>query len=190
MRVPALVVVVIVAFANTVLGQERSDEPPITLEELDRRTVIGKLGLPLGTVVEIDAEITAGSELRLKGYQSLYLLNVTHVDGKKLNAPPLLRFSIPRFASVKLANHTFSLYEMKHGTKARSLDSSQIAELEKDYVGRSVRLVVYEVGSFHGAPNDLPKDVPEWADFGFHFSTSLIALAQREKPTATSGTKR
>jgi hypothetical protein len=190
MRVPALVVVVIAAFANIVLGLESSAEPPITLEDLNRRTVIGKLGLPLGTVVEIDAEITAGSDLRLKGYHSHYLLKVTHVDGKKMDSPPLLDFSVPGFASVKLANHTFSLYEMKHGTKAGSLNSSQVAELEKDYVGRAVRLLVYEVGSFDGMPKNLPKDMRDRADFGFHFSTSLIALAQREKPTETSGTKR
>jgi hypothetical protein len=152
--------------------------------------VVGKLGLPLGTAVEIEAEVVSGQSLRIKGYDSLYLLKVTHVDGKELSKPPLLRFSAPGFASAKLANHTFALYEMKHGTKAKSLDSSQVAELEKGYVGKTVRLVVYETGSFSGAPSKLPKDVPVWADFAFHFSTSLTVLNERDPASKSGRTKR
>jgi hypothetical protein len=160
------------------------------MEELNRRNVVGNLGLPLGTTVEIEADVVSGSSLRSKAFDSLYLLKVTHVDGKALNNPPLMRFSTPGFASVKLANHTFALYEMKHGEKATRLDSSQIAELEKGYVGKKVRLVVYEVGSFHGIPNQLPKVVPVWADVGFHFSTSLTVLNEHDAAAKRGRIKR
>ena len=179
-----------VTLASSSYAQEQPTEAPITLEELNRRNVVGNLGLPLGTAVEIDAEVVSGSSLRRKGFDSLYLLKVTHVDGKDLNTHPLMQFSAPGFASVELANHTFALYEMKHGAKAKSLDSSQIAELEKGYVGKKVRLVVYEVGSFRGIPNQLPKDVPVWADFGFHFSTSLTVLNERDTNSKNGRTKR
>lgn len=177
------------AIAGNSYAQKQPTDAPITLEELNRRNVAGNLGFPLGTAVEIDAEVVSGSSLRGKGFDSLYLLKVTHADGKELDAPPLMQFSVPGYASVELANHAFSLYEMKHGARAKSLDSSQIAELEKGYVGKKVRLVVYEVGSFHGAPNHLPKDVPVWADVGFHFSTSLTVLKERDANSKSGKTK-
>jgi len=165
---------------NVSQGQDDSTDAPITLEELSRRTVVGNLGHPLGTAVEIEAELVAGHSLRMKAYDSLYLLNVTHVDGKELAAPQLMRFSVPGFVSVKLANHTFALYELKHGKKATSLDSAEIAELEKGFVGKKVRLVVYEAGGFNGIPETLPDDVPVWAHSRFRFSTALTVLAERE----------
>jgi len=140
-----------VSISSSWYGQDKPTENPITLEELNRRNVVGSLGLPLGTAVEIEAEVVSGNSLRQKKYDSLYLLKLMRVDGKDLSTAPLLRFSVPRFADVRLANHTFALYEIKHGTKAESLNSTQIAKLENGYVGQRVRLVFYEVGSFHGS---------------------------------------
>jgi len=185
-----LVCIGLVIAAGSAYGQDKPIESPITLEELNRRNVVGKLGLPLGTAVEIEAEVVSGQSLRMKGYDSLYLLKVTHVDGMELGKPPLMRFFVPGFASVKLANHTLALYELTHGTKAKSLDSSQVAELEIGYVGKAVRLVVYEAGNFSGIPSGLPEDVPVWADFAFHFSTSLTLLNEREPSSKSGGSKR
>lgn len=181
-----VVCVALLAFASRSSGQDKPTEAPITLEELTRRHVVGKLGLPLGTVVEIEVEVVSGRSLRRKGYDSLYLLKVTHVDGKEMTTPPLMQFTSPGFASTKLANNTFALYELKHGTKARNLDPAQIAEIEKGYLGKKVRLVVYEVGSFHGVPDQIPKGIPVGADFGFHFSTSLLLLSQRDPEPKTA----
>lgn len=173
------VCVLFIAFGSAALAQEAAKRP-ITLDELNSRQVVGALGKPLGTALEIDAKVIAGSELRMKQYATAYLLKVSHVDGKKLESPAVLRFSTG-FSNVKLANNHFSLYEMKHHKEAGSLDSSQIAELEKGYVGKSVRLAVYEVGGFRGRPTNLPDDAPLWADVGFHFDTSLVIVADREK---------
>ena len=167
------------AIAINTCGQDKS-EPPITLEELNRRNVIGDLGLPLGTSAEIEAEVISGSSLRIKEYESQYLLKVTHVDGKRLHEPPLMRFYTPLFASAKLPNGPFALYEMRNGSKAKSLTDSQEAELEKGYVGKTFRLVAYEQGGFDGIPEKLPEDVPVWAGSVFHFSTFLTVLSERE----------
>lgn len=158
-----------------------SKQVPVTTAELNQRTLQGQLGLPLGTATEIDAEIISGRSLRQKKYQSAYLLNVTHVAGKKLDKNITLEFYVPAFASVKIANHTFALYELKNGKRTGRLSSTQIDELEKGYVGKSVRLVVYESGGFTGIPNNLPEDVPVWQDTSFHFSTSINVLAERKK---------
>lgn len=176
MKETLLLIAVGFVVVDVASGQQTTAETPIDLTELSRRGVAGTLGLELGTTAEIEAEVIAGSSLRSKEYLSDYLLKVTRVDGRKLDRPPVLRFSVPGFASVKLANHTFSLYKMKLGTEANSLNSEQIAELERGYVGRTVRLVVYEVGSFGGMPRKLLKGVRRWLDVAFNFSTSLIVL--------------
>ena len=179
MHKACLLSLLFLAFGCAADAQEAAKRP-ITLDELNNRQVVGTLGKPLGTVVEIEAKVIAGSELRLKQYDGAYLLSVTHVDGNKLDQPTVLRFSTG-FSDVKLANDHFSLYELKHGKKTGRLNSAQISELEKGYVGRSVRLAVYEVGGFRGRPLKLPDDAPLWADVGFYFDTRLEILADREK---------
>lgn len=140
--------------------------------------------------MEIEAEVVSGRSMRSKRNNSLYLLKVLNVDGKALKTSPLMQFSSPGFADAELANHTFALYELKHGSKAKSLNSTQIEELEKGYVGKKVRLFVYEVCSFHGIPGQLPEDVPVWGDIGLHFSTSLTVLSERDAESKSGRTKR
>ncbi len=180
MKNAALSVTAMLLFAIVVRSQEAKEDRPLNLMDLNNRPVTGRLGLPLGTATEIQAEIFAGRETRRKADQSLYLLKVTHVAGEKLSGTPLLRFSVPRFARVKLANDDFGLYELKNGKRTGRLDSEQVAKLERGYVGKSVRLVVYEVGGFSGMPKDLPKDAPIWQDHRFYFSTHLVVLMERK----------
>ena len=141
--------------------------------------LIGDLGVPLGTVVEIRATIVAGSETRMKQYQSAYLLRVSEVGGRPLPQPQLMEFAVPGFVSAKLASDNFDLYELKNGTKTGRLDSSQIEKLQKGYVGKEVRLAVYETGGYSGIPANLPSDVPVWQDRGFRFRTWLVVMAER-----------
>ncbi len=162
----------ILCFSLPTFAQDKSSKEPITIAELRQRPVIGLLGVALGTVTEIDAVVIAGRDTRRKALRSSYLLKVTHVDGKKLNEPPTMTFNVGS-SSTELANNSFSLYKMKHGKKTGGLTSAQILDLEKGYVGKRVRLVAYEVGSFHGVPSKLPDDVPIWQDFKFGFSTNL-----------------
>lgn len=127
----------------------------LSLSSLTERPVIGALGVPLGTSVEIRATVVAGSELRAKAYDGSTLLRVTEVDGRPLSPPPLLEIQVPSFASVKEQ------------------------ALVREHASNPARLVVYEVGRYAGIPRNLPKDVPVWQDRGFGFSTSLVVLAER-----------
>ncbi|WP_020474765.1 hypothetical protein [Zavarzinella formosa] len=162
-----------------------ADDPPakkapLSVAELNERPVIGQLGLPLGTCAEIEAKIIAGRELRQKQYDGAYLLSVTHVAGKKLATPAILRFDIGPGMTVKLARGNFELHELKTGKKTGSLTGEEILKLEEGYVGKTVKLSVYEVGSFHGLPRKLPSDrLIYWADTEFYFSTSLVILHER-----------
>lgn len=174
----AFTIAAILAVASTVYAQSSSN--PITIGEINLRSVMGGLGLTLGTPAEIQAQIVAGRDLERKAYNGLYLLKVTHVNGTQLDEPRLFTFSVPGFVHAHLATTEFELHKLKHGAEPGSLSTEQLAELDQGYVGNTVRLVVYEVGSFSGIPSDLPEDVPMWADVPFHFSTSLRVVAQRD----------
>lgn len=167
------------------IGTDTSRQLPTTNPAATQRwvtsqpSVIGALGIPLGTVAEIRASVVAGSETGTKQHDGSYLLRVTEIDGRPIAVAPVLEFSVPSFVQVKLANDDFGLYELKTGTKAGELDSVEIKKLQKGYVGKQVRLVVYETGGYSGIPSNLPKDVMAWSDRGFGFSTSLVVLAER-----------
>src|SRR4029079_16003896 len=84
--------VLFIPFGTATVAQEAAKRP-ISLDELNTRQVVGTLGKPLGTAVEIKGKVIAGSELRLKQYDGVYLLKVSHGDGKELDQPVVLRFS-------------------------------------------------------------------------------------------------
>ena len=44
-------------------AKKESQEKPISLSELHRRSLVGSLGVPMGTVVEVDAEIVRGKDV-------------------------------------------------------------------------------------------------------------------------------
>lgn len=154
-------------------------EQPLHVADLNERAVIGRLGVPLGTAVEIRAEIISGHSLRLKAYASRYLLKVTHVSGKALQDPPTLEFEVPGFIDANVASDHFELAELKRGERVGRLSGAEIKELEKGYVGEVVRLGVYEGGMFDGIPKNRLPGVPIWADRIYHFTTYLVVVAQR-----------
>ena len=178
MKLDALTV--LVALLSTT-GAIADDNSPIHVDELNRRPVIGRLGVPLGKPVVIQAKIIDGSGIDRKSYDETYLLEVSHVDGVQLDNPVLMEFYTPGYVRVKLPHNAFGLYEQVYGKAASKLDSAQTADLEKEYVGRTVLVVAYETGSFHGLPSDLPNDVPIPQSTSFHFSTSLVVVADRSR---------
>ncbi len=147
--------------------------------------IVGQLGVPLGTVVQVDATVVLGrSPKSNKDVHSEYLLKVSKVASSVLSDPPKCRFWSHSWDRVKLAPDVFSLYELKKGKKTGKLSDAQIAELEQGYVGQEYHLLVYEEGVFSGIPNNLPKDYLSWQDRSFGFSTHLIVLRIVEGPIA------
>src|SRR4051812_9921551 len=154
---------------------------PLRVSELNERPVIGELGIPLGTCGDIQAKVIAGRDLRLKQYDGAYLLSVTHIGNKRMATPVNLRFVIAPGASVKLASDGFELHELKTGKRTGTLTDTKIRELEEGYVGKAMKLTVYEVGGFSGIPRKMPEGrAIWWADTGFHFSTSLVVISEQK----------
>ncbi|ODA30977.1 hypothetical protein [Planctopirus hydrillae] len=181
MKAPYLVVIGLLVLSGSLLAQNKSVETPITLEELHRRQLLGQLGLPLGTVATIDAVVTSGDETRVKAYQGLYLLTVTHVNGQPLEKPPLMRFVVDSLSSTVNLPHDKPPLLFGAKQEGGNPTASQ-KEIEKEYVGKTHRLVVYESGGYAGIPDNLPKGVPlaGAAGFKFGFSTSLTVLAEAD----------
>ena len=176
---PLLAICLFLALLMAASPTTKNAIAPLSLTDLNDRPVIGKLDLPLGTPAEIEATLVNGRELMVKAYADTYLLRVVTVNGSKLKDPPLMEFFAPTYTGVDLPNEAFGLYELKTGSKPHSLSSEQISKLEKGYIGTTVRLLVYETGGFSGRPN-LPREVPQWQDHGFSFSTSLRVMIKRK----------
>jgi hypothetical protein len=151
----------------------------ITLSDLRERPIVGDLGKPLGVCCELEATIYRGSDLNDKGNEGRYMLRVISVDGSVLAKPILLNFTVPGFVQSNLVTDDMALYEKVNGKPTGPVDSVQIAALEKDYVGKPVRVCAYEKGGFSGMPHTLPKDAPVWQDHNFNFETWLVVLIDR-----------
>lgn len=175
----ATAVFLLVIGAGVAFGDEKEPKA-ITAESLSTTPVIGQLGIPLGQVAQIKAVVVDGDSLHTKDGMGTYLLKITEVNGTKLDSEPVVNFMIAPGVAVKLANNNSALYELKTGKKAESLDGEQIAKLEKDYVGKSLVLQVYETGGFRGIPNNMPEEVRKWPDVGFNFQTLLRVLREIE----------
>lgn len=161
-----------------VANAEEKPGKSISAESLNTISVIGKIGVPLGTVATVKATVVDGDSLQMKYYQGKYILKITEVNGVKLASEPVIEFSLARAVDVKLANNNFELYEMKTGEKAKSLSEKQRENLKKDYVGSTILLQVYELGYYSGIPSKMPKEVEIWQDTGFRFSTYLRVLRE------------
>jgi len=143
-----------------------------------RYTVIGRLGVPLGTAVLIEGEIVSGADLNDKVHQSDYLLRVRKVGDQPLADPITMDFVCPPYAPAngEMPRDTFERYESVHHKKASRLYEDDIKALNEGYVGETFRILAYESGRFGGMPRDLPPDMPLWQDFGWHFHTCLEVL--------------
>ena len=154
---------------------------PVSVADLRQRAVTGELGVPLGTVVPIRAEVVAGRHLRMKLYASSYLLRVTHVDGKLLPAAPILPFRVDGSAPVAADWEGLNVLMTQQSGGIGKRSTGFNVNHEKDYVGASFGLRAYELGSFDGLPETWPDDRFVPASTGFGFVNSLVIVG--DEPT-------
>lgn len=163
----------------------RPDDKPswiVSASDLSEHPVTGRMGVPLGKVAAIQATIVAGESMHMKRYDGHYLLRVEAVNGIAPKQPANFEFALAPGSMARLANSPFELHRMLRGSEAHKLDSHIIADLEKDYVGKTLQLEAYETGSFRGIPKALPAGVDTWQDISFQFETYLMVLRERGRP--------
>ena len=104
---PCALLVVTGAFAKEPAAAQ------ISVEQLQKMQVIGRLGIPLGQAVEVGATVRLGDPHGPKSRAGQYYLEITSVGGKALRKPVDMDSSINLRARDKgLAADRFSLYEM------------------------------------------------------------------------------
>lgn len=90
---------VLLASIGFLEGQE-SKEKPVPVEQLDTNGVVGRLGLRLGQVFQMEGEIVSGDETGAKADQGILLLKITSVAGKSQDRQLLFPFSPPAGARI------------------------------------------------------------------------------------------
>lgn len=119
----------------------------------EEKVLIGKLGVPFGTIVQVKCQgiVPSENELKVKAPTWDQDVLVLSVNGKPLDPPARLRWSA-----------------------ARADDS-----LKKPDQGKIAEVFGYETGMFSGVPDRLHEYAPSWADTNFHFHCSFIALTDQ-----------
>lgn len=133
--------------SNSSQAQEASN--PIHVSDLNDRPVIGRLGHPLGTIVQVGGVIADGSHTRMKADEGEILLRIQSVNGGAVEREIVMHL------------HSFPA--------SRSGEPPPAAGCKFAYIG-------YETGGFIGVPDDAFKYVPQVATQSHHFSTWFVAL--------------
>ena len=147
------------------IGHAQGSNTIVNAADIGRTvTVIGRLGLPMGTVTTIKAVVVDGSETGSKADQSSYLLKVSSVGGKELTNPVVIHF----------------------WDRTDMIKNCDEGETRRNVPGRSLCLLAYEDGGFRGEPRHLPKNFPARQDTGFSFQTHLaIVKVLKDEPGMT-----
>jgi len=129
------------------------NKPTITLDEIRKSDIIGRLGVPLGRIVVVEGIAADDYYRRLKIDMGHRLLRVQEVDGEQLDKEVVFHFR---------PWHT--------------------ARIDKPAVGERFKFIAYESGGFIGVPHGAFKHVAPVAITNFHFSTSLTVLKEATEP--------
>lgn len=159
--------------------------------------ILGALGKPLGTVMEIEAVVVSERENNTMVAGTIFVLRVDKVDGAPIARPVNLRFKVEGKTVIKVAPGESELTKLltdmqtPGGTmridplvpmfvEGPTITPAEAEAIRANYVGSRHRLVVYETGVFWGMPDNLPPDGESFISsqrFGFH--SHLVVLAQR-----------
>jgi hypothetical protein len=134
---------------------------PVSIIEISRRGVIGKLGVPLGKLVYADGNLTQINYHEAENYWA-FSARVDRVDGKMLSPP----------VEIELRGWYWS------GRPGDSPDYYGLRQtgllkpgVEKPYVGMRFSIYGYEDGGFEGTPVGAALYLARPSHEGLHFAT-------------------
>jgi hypothetical protein len=132
------------------LAQADEKKTEVPLKDFnDSKVLVGKLGVPFGTIVRVTCRSfePGEDEAKRKGDPWKRQVEVTSIQGKPIDPAIRIEWGIPK-------------------------------ELQKPPVGESIEVWAYETGSFRGLPNGLLKysdgHLPQ--DHGFCFVNKLLVI--------------
>jgi len=169
--------------AITIASYMLADEPNkggkvITYSDLvsEKVVVTGMFDVPLGKVFNVEGTLVRARDTLGAMYNSAFLLSIDVVDGRKLEQPKRIFFSV-KDVGAKLPEGLVELESWKKEELKRSLTDDERKELIAQYVGRRYKLSVVENGHFAGLPKDLPRNCVLWAEEQYRFDTALVVIA-------------
>ena len=153
-RISAVLLLAVAATFTVVAAQSPRNAPPadpLTIDEINQRGVMGRLGHPLGTIVRVTGRTVDGDQLRLKEFSGKTVLQIERVDGKLLSSPMLFPFQ--------------AFLDM----------------IDDPAAGRRFEYIGYETGAFTGRPQGTFDHVPPIPSTAWRFSTSFEILADAHR---------
>ena len=151
--------------------------------------LIGDLGFPLGTPLEIEATVVeAMNPLIADMPTGDYRLKVNQVGGRDIKPSPSLGFVVYHPGkNVAVAANEVEFKELVRRLQepdnffgAKPLSPSATETFERAFVGSRHKLGVYEAAGFDGLPVKLPEGVNTWSAPGFGPHTYLVVLIERK----------
>jgi hypothetical protein len=133
-----------VAFADPASQPVR----PIAISELRARGIEGRLGSPLGTILEVSGIVVANTSRAKADISEPFFLRIEEVNGKKLDPPEEL--------------------------PSRNLPLAHLAPELK--VGDRFHCVGYETGGFEGTPPGVFDYVTPYPATGFGFALRFVPI--------------
>lgn len=171
-------------FAGTALVY--ASEPPPAHEmsvsaaslRIGREIIIGELGLPLGTPVQVEGYLLPPQKSAYFAFPVEITLAIDTIAGEKIDAPRKFSFRVESPVASKLDNteselkKVFDFFVQEH-----DLSREQADKMFGDYAKVRRKLLVYESAYFIGRPRNLPPAAPRIATPPFGFETFIVVVA-------------
>jgi hypothetical protein len=166
----------------TAVAEERSTVR-VRYSDLGSSTpVIGVLGVPLGTVVEVEAEIVAEPEPHVPPEAHLwrFFLRIHKVNGEDAQDCTPISFSTYGLVGWSEDPAPLSLMSFEMTRKRDRQTAEEREAIRVRFVGRKYRLFVYETGGFYGLPvESTPMHIEDGSGERFRFQPRLSVLFER-----------
>ncbi len=147
----------------------------LTVAELRQRPVIGELSVPLGTIVDLTAEVVSGNSLRWKYAEGRYLLRVIKVERHVLDHPVIMDFEHWSPDPCDLACDDAEFQDVVRRKLKEGATQADVNAFASHYVGRKYRLVGFESGGFSGVPDVKPGMIP-YSGYAYGFHNKLVVM--------------
>lgn len=166
-------------------ASEPSEPRAIHVDDLNKVPVIGKLGVPLGKCVILDATIISGWEISPKMWADHYALRIHAINEKPLPEPLDMIFKPFEQAEAKYPCDTTSLCQLRTGQTFPGFLPDEIfeqfLEWDTEYLGQRVQFVAFETGDFQGMREEAPGEPCFRAGCWFRFESRLIVLRDTQQ---------
>lgn len=139
--------------------------------------VLGDLGLPLGTPVEVEGFIVLAKNVRRVSLIDEYMLVIDTVNGRELDSTKTYSFWVESSTRSLMANTEMGLKMLLEGLAGEhDITREQANKLLLDYTKTRRKLLVFESAVYFGRPLNLPATAPHTSAPAFGFETYLVVI--------------